>query len=180
MGKEFAWSVWWLRIKAYSSKTYIIKALELEGYKVVKIPDKETLSYKEEDQEVTYEYERLKYDIVTEVIGGVGNITGDETIYYGEDSTKDKIVITPNEGYEITRIIVNDKDIQITNKDKMILDNFKVVKENIKVQVEFSEKVAPTPITGKTNYVYIIVIALITVAIGMFILYKNNRRKYEK
>ncbi len=162
------------------NETYITKALELEGYKVVKRPSKETLTYKEEDQEVIYEYERLKYDIVTEVIGGVGNITGDETIYYGEDSTKDKIVITPNEGYEITRIIVNDKDIQITNKDKMILDNFKEVKENIKVQVEFSEKVAPTPITGKTNYVYIIVIALITVAIGMFILYKNNRRKYEK
>ena len=158
------------------NETYITKALELEGYKVVKIPDKETLSYKEEDQEVTYEYERLKYDIVTEVIGGVGNITGDETIYYGEDSTKDKIVITPNEGYEITRIIVNDKDIQITNKDKMILDNFKSVKENIKVQVEFGEKVAPTPITGKTKSLYIIVISLILLAITVFIVYKKETK----
>ena len=158
-------------------ETYIAKALELEGYKVVNRPSKETLTYKEEIQEVIYEYERLKYDIVTEVIGGVGSITGNETIYYGEDSTKDKIVITPNDGYEIKRIIVNDKDFEITNKDKMILDNFKSVKENIKVQVEFREKVTPTPITGKTKSLYIIVISLILLAITVFIVYKKRNKR---
>ena len=158
-------------------ETYIAKALELEGYKVVNRPSKETLTYKEEIQEVIYEYERLKYNIVTEVIGGVGSITGNETIYYGEDSTKDKIVITPNDGYEIKRIIVNDKDLEITNKDKMILDNFKSVKENIKVQVEFGEKVTPTPITGKTKSLYIIVISLILLAITVFIVYKKRNKR---
>ena len=59
----------------------------------------------------------------------------------------------------------------------MILDNFKSVKENIKVQVEFGEKVAPTPITGKTKSLYIIVISLILLAITVFIVYKKRNKR---
>ena len=137
-------------------ETYISKAIDLEGYVVSKRPQNETINYTEEDQEIIYEYERIKFNIITKVVGGVGTITGDEIVYYGENSTPNNIVITPADKYEIIRVIVNDVDAPVTNKEKMILGSYKNVKENIIIQVEFKEIPAPVPITGSNSKYYII------------------------
>ena len=151
-------------------ETYISQEHVMEGYVTVTKPTNETHTFSEELQEVIYEYERLKYDLTVEVIGGVGEITGEEEIYYGEDSTPDNIVITPSEGYVITRIIVNGESYEVTDPEGMILDYFEYVTEDINVQVEFGEKEQEVPITGQNTR--LIVIATIIVIISLVLLTK--------
>ncbi len=158
-------------------QTYISNAIDFEGYRVVVKPGVETFRYTEEVQEVTYYYERIKFDIVTEVVGGVGNITGDEIVYYGDDSTEGRIVITPSTGYEIVRILVNDQDVEFSDPTGLTLDNFKNLKENIKVQVEFAEKKAEVPRTSSNSTYYIVGLILLIATIA-FLYVRNIRRKF--
>jgi len=158
-------------------QTYISKAIDFEGYRVVVKPGVETFRYAEEVQEVTYYYERIKFDVITEVVGGVGNIVGDEVVYYGDDSTEGKIVITPASGYEIVRILINDKDVEFSDPSGLTLDNFKNLKENVKVQVEFAEKRSEVPITS-SNSTYYIVGLILLIATGLFLYIIKLRRKF--
>ena len=88
-----------------------------------------------EEQIVIYTYERIKYKVETEVIGGIGEITGEEEVYYGDDSTPEYIVVTPGEYYLIDKIFVDGVEIDVTDPERMVIDNFKNVHENHLVQV---------------------------------------------
>ena len=152
-------------------ETYISSPQELEGYRVVTRPTNETHVFGENLQEVVYEYERIKFNLDVEVIGGIGDITGTEEIFYGDDSTPENIVITPGEGYEIEKIIINGVSYEVDNREGMTLDNFINVQENIKVEVEFTEKPLPVPITGSESKLIVVALILIILTI-MFVAYK--------
>ena len=141
---------------------------EKEGYYVVTRPPREDVEFTLEPQVLIYEYDKYRFNIVTEVIGGSGTITGDEEVSYDDDSTEDNIVITPDDGYEIERVIVDGVEIEITNKDKMIVTNFKKVRENHLVQVVFSEKPIEVPITGVKTKLIILAIILVIINIVFF------------
>ena len=154
-------------------ETYISHAQDIEGYKVVTKPTNETHVFREEEQEVLYEYERIKFNIEVEVIGGVGEATGNEEVFYGDDSTPEYIVITPGEGYEIEKIIINGVAYEVDNREGMTLDNFLNVQENIKIEVEFTEKPLPVPITGARSKIIIIASILLVLSI-MYVAYKTG------
>ena len=145
---------------------------EREGYRVVTRPEDEDIEFTIGEQVLVYTYEKLKFDIKTEVLGGLGEITGDEEISYGNDSTVDYIVITPDEGYEIELVYVDGVAIEITDPDRMVLDNFKNVKENHLVQVLFSEKPIEVPITGRKTK--LIITAVIAILLNIFIAVKTG------
>ena len=153
----------------YSGLVYdevTIKDVNIEGYRLVQRPENENIQFTLEEQEFTYYYVKLKYDIKVEVLEGEGEITGDEPIYYGDDSTPDYIVITPHPEWEIEKIIIDGEEIEVTDPDKMIIENFKNVKESHKVQVIFTEKSIPVPITGSKTK---LIIASILIAITIFV-----------
>mgnify|MGYP000322030344 CR=1 FL=1 len=85
-----------------------------------------------------------RYNITTSVNGVGGTITGQndelvETVKYGEDSTKE-IVVIPNKGYEILSIIVNGEKISFTPDENgaVTLEKFTNVTEDINIIAEFS------------------------------------------
>ncbi len=157
----------------YSGLVYdevTIKEVDIEGYRLVQRPENETIKFTIEEQEFTYYYVRLKYDISVEVLEGEGEITGDEPIYHGDDSTPEYIVITPHPEWEISKVLIDGEEIEITDPDKMIIDNFKNVKENHKVQVIFTEKPIPVPITGSKTK--LIIASIIMAIVAMFAVVK--------
>ena len=154
-------------------ETYISHEQSLEGYKVVTKPANETHTFIEGELEVIYEYERIKFKLDVEVIGGVGEITGEEEIFYGDDSTPENIVITPGEGYEIVKIMVNGVEYEITDPDGMILDNFINVQEDIIVQVTFDLKPITVPITG-SNSKLVIIASILVILSGLVIALKTG------
>ena len=116
----------------------ITKPIEKEGYRLVEIPPTENYEFEEERQIVIYKYERIVFDIKTEVDGEGGTIEGNESVSYGESSTKEKIVINATNGFVINKIIVDGKEIEVKpNQKKMVLNNFVDVKENHFVKVSF-------------------------------------------
>ena len=146
-----------------SGETYISTAKYKEGYRLVTEAQSQKHTYVEDVTEVTYEYEHISYDInVNNTTEDKGTVTGTEKVYYGEDSTPNNIVITANEGYEIESIVVDGVEIEVTDKNEMKLENFKEVYENHQIDVTFTEIEIPVPITGKSNYVWIIAISLIS------------------
>lgn len=126
--------------------------------------------------EVTYYYGIDMYNITVDVIGGVGTITGTELVASGNDSKED-IIIKPNQGYEINKILVNGEEINVTNKDEMTLDKFTNVKENKNIEVEFVEKEQAAPITGASVRVYLIINLLVTISFVMYLMYKKTIKK---
>ena len=138
---------------------------EKEGYYIVTRPDREDIEFTLEPQVLVYEYDKYKYNIVTENIGGSGTITGDEEVYYDDDSTEDNIVIIPDEGYEIERVIIDGVEIEVPDRDKMIVTNFKQVRAPHLVQVEFTEKPIEVPITGRKTKLIIVSIILVLINI---------------
>lgn len=119
--------------------TYTSTSKEPEGYRVTVKPDNETNEFTIEDQEFIYEYEKIMIKIDVDVTNGDGTVTGSEEVPYGDDSTPDNIVITPNEGNVISKIIVNGEEIEITDETKMILPGFTNVTDDITIEVEFKE-----------------------------------------
>ena len=139
---------------------YTSEEKSFEGYVLVEKPNTEEYFYEEEEQEVVYKYEKIQVKVETKVHGIGGKIVGDEVVYYGENSTKDKIVIEAEEGYQIERIVINGEEIKINGiQTKMILDNFKEMKEDKLVEVSFKkiEKIK-NPTTGRSNFIIIILI----------------------
>ncbi len=108
--------------------------------------------------EVTYTYKIKIFLIMTEVEGKGGTITdGDkdfsEKVEYGKDSTKD-IIVTPDEGYKIEEIRINEKTQEFTpdSSGKYNLGKFTAVKEHKSVIAKFSEK---GPDTSKITVRYV-------------------------
>lgn len=140
------------------------EAKEFEGYKLVSRPSEEEHTFQEEDQTIYYKYERIKYNITTKVNGEGGIITGDEIVYFGENSTKDKIVITAEDGYVIDFITINGDKITIKEgQEKLILEQFQDVKENKVVEVTFKK----APINPDTA---INIFSGITLLIGLLLI----------
>lgn len=154
-------------------ETFISHPHDFEGYKVVTRPSNETLVFNEGEQEVIYEYERIKFNVQVSVVGGIGEATGNEEIFYGDDSTEGYIVITPGEGYEIEKIVVNGVSYDIYDREGMTLENFINVQENIDIEVEFSEVAIPVPITGKTSK-YIIIASIMIILSIMYVAYNKG------
>lgn len=142
---------------------YTSSQLDLEGYIVTK-PEIEEYIFQEEEQNVIYYYEKIKVKVTTLVDGIGGTIAGDEEVEYGNDSTKDKIVVTPDPGYILDSVYVNGKEIELTEEDKygVTLDNFIGLKEDMNVVVKFLKNSGVNAETGAfANFIYILIIALI-------------------
>ena len=154
-----------------------ISEVNLEGYRMVQKPENEDIEFTIEDQEFTYYYVRLKYNIDVEVLEGEGGIDGGEVIYHGDDSTPEKIVITPHEEWEISKVIVDGEEIEVTDKDHMVVENFKKVITNHKVQVIFVEKPIPVPITGSKTKLIIASIIIAVMAILAVVKVKFTKKK---
>ena len=144
-----------------------------EGYKISKItingveqqlPEDVTHEYTLnkfsdiiEDKNVIVEFEKIEYNITTEVVGGNGTISGQgqqpyEIVKHG-DNSKNPIVITPNQGYEISKIIINGVEQTLPNDPTVsyTLNNFVNVKENIHVSVEFKRTEAKVVVSYQTQ-----------------------------
>ena len=165
----------------HSGKVYdeiTISEQEVEGYRLVQKPDNETITFTIDDQEFTYFYVKLQYEISVDVLEGEGTIEGNEILEHGDDSTPDKIVITPHPEWEISKIMVDGEEIEITDKDKMILDNFKNVTSPHKIEVIFTEKPIPVPITGSKTKLIIASIVLSIVFVFTIIKFKFFKKAY--
>ena len=126
--------------------------------------------------EVIYYYGIETYNITIDVIGGVGSVTGSEIVIGGNDSKQD-IVIKPNDGYIIDKILVNGIEVEITDEKGMTLDKFINVHENKKIEVNFVEENQLVPITGISIKIYMIVNILMFIAFVMYCLYKRFTSK---
>ncbi len=151
--------------KGLVGETVITNAREKEGYILVKKPEVEEYTFEDDEQIVTYIYQKIKLQITTKVIGDGGTITGDEEVYYGEDSTKGKIVITPDDKYSIDKILVNGKRVELSN-----IKQFKNMTEDIIVEVKFmitpnSYEEVDNPDTNKLNIKFISILVLLFVII---------------
>ena len=147
---------------------------DFEGYILEEKPETEEYKYLEEEQEVVYKYLRIKLKVESKVRGLGGKISGDEDIYYGDDSTKDKIIIEADDGYEIESIMINGKKLNIPlGKERIILDNFQEMKENKLIEVQFKKKPEiKNPLTG--NILTIIsILVVISILIYTFIYNKK-------
>ena len=86
-----------------------------------------------------------KYKITTEVIGTGGTISGQndspyEEVTYGGESKKE-IVITPEEGYKISKIRINGEEIEfIVSGNEFVLEKFVNVIEDKYIEVEFERQ----------------------------------------
>ena len=90
---------------------------------------------------------KIQYHITTKVEGIGGNISGEgnspyESVDNGKDSVKD-LIITPNAGYRVERIIINGKEISFTEEanHRVILSKFTNMQEHKEIVVSF-EKIA--------------------------------------
>ena len=144
-----------------------------EGYKISKItingveqtlPQDTTVPYTlnkfsnvTENKQIIVEFEKIEYSITTQVIGENGTVSGqDDEIYevvkHGENSQK-PIIITPNEGYEISKISINGIEQSLPEDPTVAytLNSFVNVKENIHVSVEFKRTEAKVVVSYQTQ-----------------------------
>ena len=110
-----------------------------------------------ENIDIIVEFEKIEYGITTEVINENGTISGEnenpyELVKYGENSIKD-IVITPNYGYEISSIKINEQEIELPEDPTLpyTLDKFINVTENKHVSVEFKKTEAKVVVSYETK-----------------------------
>ena len=160
-------------------KTYEIEEKNIEGYKLIDKPKKDIYEYKEENQDLEFVYERIKYKIVTKSLNEGGKITGDEEVFYGEDSTVDNIKIEAEEGYYISSITINGNDIRIPEKQmKLTIPNFTKMKEDKYIDVSFEKYSSgvEVPNTLKKSKLKIIgiFISLGSIAYMLYFLYKKK------
>ena len=160
-------------------ETYISNKIEKEGYKLTKEPKDKNHIYQDEITEVIYEYERLKFDIITKVNGDTGgNITGDEVVYYGDDSTKDKIVIIAAEDHIISKITINGKDYKVTNQKEMILEVIENITEDKLIEVTFIS--APENPETLSEIAIVTITGLGLLSTGAFVLVKKYKPRMKK
>ena len=160
------------------NEEYTSSAKELEGYRLVKEPEVKTITFKEDTQELIYEYERIKFKIEVIVVDGEGSITGAEEVFYGENE-KNNVIITPGDNYEINTVTINGKEMTTLNIEGMTLSKFEGIKENILVEVKFVEKTQDIPITGKTRNILLYVGSILFIlAFSIFVIYDHKKRDY--
>ena len=144
-------------------ETITTSAINKEGY-IVHKPETEEYIFTEEPQEVIYEYEKIKVHITTIVDGIGGTITGDEDVEYGNDSTKDKIVIVPDSGYILGEVTINGEKVNLTEEEqeKLILNNFTSMKKDMIIKVTFIKNSGVNAETGAfANFLIILIIIMI-------------------
>ncbi len=140
-------------------EAFVSSADEKEGYDLIERPESESLEYEEETQEIKYIYKRKTVKIVTKANTG-GNITGDEIVFYGDDSTPDKIVIKARDGYVIESVVINGEKVDIKpNQQQLVLGQFKEMKEDYLVEVTFKEK-PENPPTSKLTISFLSVLVI--------------------
>lgn len=134
-----------------------------DNYVVVKEPEDRNAIITKETQEKIYYYQK-QYNITTEVIKHnetykdgtiVKNVKGGTITDEGKKSheyvlkdrnSQNEIIITPNDGYEIVKITINNETLDYKNlldeKGKVTIPKefFKNVKEDKHIQVEFRKK----------------------------------------
>ncbi len=158
-------------------ETFICEAKEKDGYRLVTPPDTEEYEFEEDDQLITYEYEHIKFEIKAVVIGVGGKITGDEDVYWGEDSTIDNIVIEADEGYIIEAILINGvRQELVLGEEKLILSNFVNVLENKNIEVIFAKKPQENPNTNNTFKTLVLIVA--TMAMITLVIKALKIKKY--
>ena len=130
-------------------ESFTSTALDIPGYIITK-PETEEYVFTEEDQEVIYEYERIKLKVETVVNGIGGTIVGNEDVLYGDNSTKDFIIIKPDEGYVLGSVMINGVEVELSEEEKkqLILNNFENMTEDMVIQVTFVKETVPNPETG--------------------------------
>ncbi len=163
-------------------ETYVSSGIEKEGYILNKKPNVETYTYQEETIEISYEYVRKQLTITTRTNGDGGYVEGDEVVFYGDDSTPNRIVITANDGFDIDTIKINGVDYKITDRKQMVLDKIENITEDIIIEVGFKieeEDIIDNPETSPIIKVLSIVIIFTLLLTTMFLskIYKN---KYQK
>ena len=150
-------------------ETTTTSSIDIEGYKLIELPTTENYEFEEEDQIVIYKYEKIVLDITTEVEGEGGTIEGDETVPYGESSTKDKIVIKAKEGFVVSKVLIDDKEITIKeNQTEIILDNFINVKDNHHIKVSFLPYNPETSSNGKNILIITFILSIVSVFLVKF------------
>ena len=148
------------------------------GYNLLEGPENEEYPYKEDITELIYYYEKIKLNINTKVNGTGGIISGDEEVYYGDDSTKGKIKIIADNGFVIDKILINGKEFKINEGIKSLnLDNFINMSDNKLIEVSF--KKAPEVIvnvenTSSNSTKIFIGFILTIISILIFIYYKTS------
>ena len=162
-------------------ETFISEAHEKDGYRLVKKPDSETYEFEEEDQLITYGYEHIKYEVKGVVLGEGGSITGDEDVFWGEDSTEGNIIIKADPGYVIESVIINGEEIDIEpGKEEMVLGQFLQMKENKNIEVSFIKKPTENPNTRSFIGILSLVLSILVISI-LFIKRKTFRKnRYEQ
>ena len=159
-------------------KKYEFVDKDIEGYRLVKRPEKEKEEYKEEEQEFKFIYERIKYKITVTSNEG-GSVTGDEEVYYNEDSILDNIKIKANDNYYIKEVSINGKKIDIPeNSKELTIPQFKKMKEDKKIEVVFDKtgEMVAVPNTLKKSMLIIfgVITVLVSIGIILYILKKKN------
>lgn len=100
-----------------------------------------------------------------------GKIVGNETLYYGNNSTENKIIIEAAEGYQIDTIRINGEDIKLEGtKIKLVLDNFKEMKEDKVIEVTF-RKLEEFKNPETKNIRILVIFVLLSVSFGLLYLY---------
>lgn len=153
---------------------YVVENKEFEGYEIFKKPEESEFSYTEEEQEVKYLYKKKKVNVETIVHGIGGNIQGNEIVYYGDNSTKGKIIIEADDGYKIESIKINGQIIEVRGiQTRMIIDNFENMKEDKLIEVTFKKKEPITnPLTG-TNSIRLLIMCAIFASLVLI----NDKRR---
>ena len=153
----------------------------IEGYKLVSKPDIEKCEYKEGTQEIKYYYERIKVQVLTKVRGAGGTIEGNEVVYYGNDSTKDKIRIKASNNYYIDKVWINGKEIEVPKESTvLVISNFPKMTDNKLVEVSFKAKPTTTVVVPKTSSfipALVMAFAALLVGISSFIMYRVFRKR---
>ena len=153
-------------------KPFPLDVKEFEGYELVKTPFLRPYEYELNERVLVFAYQKknVKVETITHGIGG--KIQGDETVSYGEDSTKDHIVIEAEDGYQIESILINGEEIELKGVEtKKVLENFKKMKEDKIVEVTFKklymEIEVPNTALSKSRLLTIIGLLCILGSIGV-------------
>ena len=161
-------------INGHVNDDYISENKEFPGYIFVETVGDTSGKLKKDNDDIIYYYQRVVY-VTTEVRGEGGTITGDEIVNYHDDSTPEKIVIEADIEHFISKITINDEEIEITNDVKMVLDNFTSMEENKHIVVEFETLLKDVP---KTDIFTIMpIISIIMMAAGLVFIYFYSKSK---
>lgn len=176
-GKDIADQI---KTSDYVGQTYDSSEKEVYGYRLVEKPSSEHFTYREGAQTAEYKYERIKLKIETKVNGDGGTITGDEDVFYGEDSTKDNIKITSHEGYLIDKLTINGSEIKVPeNSETLIVSNFPHMTENKLVEVSFKKKPLVVNVPKTSSFIIIpIILGLIILGASVYVI-KNKTINFD-